>query len=183
MRLAAIGIYRKKYQKMFWKMTYYFWPSDSFGKEMEINNTYFSKVYNMYSHINTISAFITMGVLLCLPVIHGIKQFPFKVWVPLVDPFEHPYFEIILVWQWITNYWTVLFSILCYDYIYVMFVNSIICQLKMLQEALKSIASTENSAIIMFLETKTGKTVFRSENDRMLELLKVCIDHHKVLTE
>lgn len=169
--------------KMLETMQKKFWSTRAFGAREEIENTKFSKTVNMFSHINTASAFVTMLVLLCLPFYRQVKEFPFKIWLPGVALHKSPLFEIITIWQWITNYWTVLFSILCYDYIFVMFSAAVIAQLKMLQKALKHVTKKNQDEIIAFLESRSVN-VKKSKNheERCLALLNVCIDHHVVLT-
>lgn len=159
-----------------------FWPTQAFGPKEEERNSKFSKTVNMFSHINTASAFVTMLVLLCLPFYRGVKEFPFKIWVPGVDIHESPFFEVITVWQWVTNYWTTLFSILCYDYIFVMFALSAICQLKMLQSALRNLTKKNNGEVFRFLKRRSGEVAGLNEEDRALAMLKVCVKHHVVLT-
>lgn len=183
LRMVALGVYRNKYEKMLKTMSQKFWTSNSLGDRFERSCTYFSKVMNMFSHINTASAFVTMAVLLCLPIIHRVKELPFKIWSPFVDVHAHPYFEIVIFWQWVTNYWSVLFVILCYDYIYVMFTTSSICQFKMLQVVLQRIGSNSQSGndVFKFLERERGKKIVGDEEEKCLELLKICIEHHDVI--
>lgn len=161
-----------------------FWPTHSFGSKEETENTTFSKTINMFSHINTASAFVTMFVLLCLPFYRRVKEFPFKIWLPNDRLHETPFFELITIWQWITNYWTVLFSILCYDYIFVTFSAAAIAQLKMLQKALKSITNKDKDEIIRFLENRNtaSNAKIKTHEDKCLEMLKVCVKHHVILT-
>lgn len=162
-----------------------FWPTHAFGQEAETENTRFSKTVNMFSHINTASAFATMLVLLCLPFYRRVKEFPFKIWLPGLSIHQTPFFEIITFWQWLTNYWTVLFSILCYDYIFVMFSAAAIAQLKMLQTAIRHLTKLNNyNKINSFLEGRGNVDIkyLKTHEEKCLALLKVCIGHHVVLT-
>lgn len=162
-----------------------FWLSHAFGNDEEKKNTTFSKTANMFSHINTVLAFITMGLLLCLPGIRGVKELPFKIHVPFVDIYQYPYYQIALIWQWTTNYWTVLFSIMCYDYIFVMFSVSTICQLQMLQSAIQNVSESGDLTIRNFLAQHADYELHESKNAeaRRLALLKVCVKHHSFITE
>lgn len=183
MRLLALLIYKNKYMELLRVMQEEFWPTDAFGIKAENEITKFSKIVNMFSHINTASAFVTMLVLLCLPFYRQVKEFPFKIWLPKFQIHESPLFELITVWQWITNYWTVLFSILCYDYIFIMFSAAVIAQLKMLQKALRNVTKINCDEIAIFLECHCDVNNSKNYEDRCLQLLKVCIQHHAVLTK
>lgn len=185
MRLFALIIFKNRYLEMFNIMTTRFWSTKTFGPEQEDRNTKFSRTVNMFSHINTVSAFATMFVLLALPFFRGVREFPFKIWWPGIPFHESPLFEIVLVWQWITNYWTTLFSIMCYDYIFVMFSTAAIAQLKMLQSALKSLAGKRRNEMVRFLENRCNSksSSLLTDEERYLAMLKVCIEHHVVLTK
>lgn len=170
---------------MFKTMSKNFWTSDSFGEKEEIKNTQFSKTMVMFSHWNTILAIITLVGLLMLPFVQGVREFPFKVYIPFLDVHEYPYFEIIMCWQWITGFWTVLCSIICYDYITVAFMTGSICQLKMLQCAIKSIGNNDNLQVETFLENAAAinKRKYTNLEDKHLHLLSVCIKHHALLSK
>lgn len=169
--------------RMFRTMQKEFWPTQAFGVKEETKNTKFSKTVNMFSHINTMSALVTMFVLLCLPFYRGAKEFPFKIWLPGIRLHDSPMFEIITIWQWVTNYWTVLPGIMCYDYIFVMFSGAVIAQLKMLQTALKHYTKLNNNEIIAFLEKRSGHVGnWKNHEERCLALLRVCIEHQVLLT-
>lgn len=183
LRLCALLAYKKRYMNMFDIMQKKFWPTKEFSEKEERKNTKFSKTVNMFSHLNTITAFITMFVLLCLPFLRQIREFPFKMWLPGVNLHKSPLFEIITIWQWITNYWTVLFGILCYDYIFVMFSGAIIAQLKMLQKALEHHARINGNEVTKFLESRCGNlNGFKSHEEKSLALFKICLEHHMVIT-
>lgn len=162
-----------------------FWPSTAFGEKEETKNTKFSKTMNMFSHWNTIFAFFTMTAMLTLPFINGVKEFPFKIHVPFLNVHQNLYYELVLVWQWIVGFWTIIFGIMCYDYIFVTLTVSSICQLKMLQSALKGILSNADPEVTRFLERAAGvnwKSCKNSE-ERRLKLLNVCIEHHSFVSE
>lgn len=160
-----------------------FWPTEAFGVHEEAQNTKFSKTVNMFSHINTGTAFVTMFVLLSLPFYRQVKEFPYKIWLPGLQLHESPLFEIITIWQWVTNYWTLLFSIICYDYVFIMFSASVIAQLKMLQKAIEKHGDVDYNKITSFLEKRCGKDAeWKNHEEKCLALFRVCTEHHVLLT-
>lgn len=117
--------------------------------------------------------FISLSILSKERQLPFISKFPFNWKVS-------PTYEILFVFQVLTNICVNITSILGHDFLFIALLLNIICQFKLLKETLRKIGD-ENNIMMYNTILDWTKDVSFTDTNIDVKLLKKCIQHHTKL--
>lgn len=156
-----------------------FWPIELASRETQRNIKNKMAFVNRFCLGYLCSALISITLFMVFPLIVGNEMLPLES----KFPFDHkkvPYYEIIYLWQYLSNY--VIGAIISgYDFFLSALVMNIVAQFQILQDVMRNVYISKNPNKRKEIYEKLGIAYTRNGRKIERELFMKCVNHHKLL--
>lgn len=157
-----------------------YWPADLAGPETEqsvLTNSWIV-IAMMCTYLTT--AFFSCWDFMATPLVFGRRELPLQSSFPFVWD-KSPLFEILYVWQFMSNSFIVVHSIATHDFFLNCLLANCITQLKLLKAVLRSIGNGNskefNKKLKQFGYSDRNVSTKTNEEEEFKLVIK-CVQHH-----